>query len=433
MKNGMRWLFVMSLTTTSIAAAQTIYQVPADFSTIQQAIAASVDGDTVLVYPGTYLERIDLGSKSIIVRSTNGAAVTTIDAQFLGTVVTIDSEVNRDTVVEGFTLTHGNGGSNAGGVVILGASPTIRNNIITGNLGGGSGNGISSRFSSSLIVGNRITNNHNSGSTFGGGGGGGIYVGGNPCPSNPPPSCGTEIRNNLIEGNSATSFNEGGGIDIFAGGPVKIVANVIRNNHTTTSGGGISLSNSADALIENNLIVDNMLTDAGSYGGGVSWLTPSGSRGPFLINNTLVNNVASKGSGLYADGYDVAARAINNLIIASDGATGIDCGTFNDPFPPIVSNNNVITNGAAAYAGLCASASGTSGNISTPPTFVASDDYRLASGSAGIDAGNSAFASEETDLFGAPRVVDGDGIDGAQIDIGAHEFGDTIFVHGFEN
>lgn len=436
MKHGLRSTLLKTLfaalASTPYAHAQSVHHVPADFTTIQQAINAAVNGDTVLVSPGTYLERISLGSKLISVRSTDGPEVTIIDATFLGTVVTIASGATRDTIVEGFTLTRGNGGSDAGGVRISSASPIIRNNIITDNRGGGSGNGIASQFSSALIVGNRITNNRNSGNSSGGGGGGGIYVGGNPCPSNPPPTCGTEIRNNVIEGNTASFFTSGGGIDIFAGGPVKVIANVIRDNATRVDGGGIALANSADARIENNLIVGNRLTLPDSRGGGVAWGTPSGTRGPFLINNTIVDNIATHGSGVHADGFDVAARVINNLIIASPGATGLECGDFNDPFPPIVSNNNVIASGAAPYAGLCANAGGTSGNLSVPPTFFASGDYRLAPGSAGIDAGSNTFATETTDLLGAPRIVDGDGSNGAQVDIGAHEVGDTIFVDGFE-
>lgn len=429
MKHGLPYLLMATLAATPIVHAQTVRNVPADFGTIQQAITAAVNGDTVLVAPGTYFEQIDLGSKRIIVRSSDGPSVTTIDASFLGPVVVTGTGTTRDTVLEGFTVTRGNGDSDAGGILISGGGPTIHNNIVTGNLGGGGGNGIASRFASSLIVGNRINDNINNGNSTGGGGG--IYVGGNPCSTPPPPSCGTEIRNNFIEGNSAMNFTSGGGIYIFAGGPVKVIANVIRDNATRVDGGGIALANSADARIENNLIVGNRLTLPDSRGGGVAWGTPSGTRGPFLINNTIVDNIATNGSGVHADGFDVAARVINNLIIASPGATGLECGDFNDPFPPIVSNNNVIASGAAPYAGLCANAGGTSGNLSAPPTFFASGDYRLAPGSAGIDAGSNTFATETTDLLGAPRIVDGDGSNGAQIDIGAHEVGDTIFVDGF--
>ncbi|MEO6037994.1 MAG: hypothetical protein ABIQ93_06225, partial [Saprospiraceae bacterium] len=48
--------------------AQT-HQVPADFPTIQAAINAAQEGDTVLVSPGTYLENLQLRGKNIVLTS----------------------------------------------------------------------------------------------------------------------------------------------------------------------------------------------------------------------------------------------------------------------------------------------------------------------------------------------------------------------------
>ena len=54
--------------------------VPTQFSTIQAAIDAAIDGDTVLVAPGTYVEQIRFWGKAIAVESSGGPDVTTIDA-----------------------------------------------------------------------------------------------------------------------------------------------------------------------------------------------------------------------------------------------------------------------------------------------------------------------------------------------------------------
>src|SRR5690348_13679582 len=70
-----------------VAHAGTTILVPPDYPTIQQAIVASVDGDTVLVAPGTYFEQLDFLNRQITVQSTDGPVVTTIDASYFGPVV----------------------------------------------------------------------------------------------------------------------------------------------------------------------------------------------------------------------------------------------------------------------------------------------------------------------------------------------------------
>ena len=66
------------------ARAQATLLVPSQFPTVQSAISAAVNGDTVLVDPGTYVENITPGGKAITIRGSQGAAVTTIDAGFAG-------------------------------------------------------------------------------------------------------------------------------------------------------------------------------------------------------------------------------------------------------------------------------------------------------------------------------------------------------------
>jgi hypothetical protein len=86
-----------------------------------------------------------------------------------------------------------------------------------------------------------------------------------------------------------------------------------------------------------------------------------------------------------------------------------------------VRDNDVFATGGSAFAGLCAGAAGTNGNVTSEPRFVGADDYRLARGSPGIDAGENAFVSEPTDLRGRPRILDGNGDGNAIVDLGAYE------------
>ena len=116
----------------STAQGITIH-VPAGQPTIQAGIDAAVDGDTVLVAPGTYVENIDFKGKVIEVRSSDGADVTIIDGYQYGSVVIFSSGEGTDSVLDGFTVTNGNSFYYAGGIFCYDSSPTITNNIISQN------------------------------------------------------------------------------------------------------------------------------------------------------------------------------------------------------------------------------------------------------------------------------------------------------------
>jgi hypothetical protein len=63
-------LFVVSVSTLMITSAQSrIINVPSQYTTIQSAINASVNGDTVLVAPGAYRENVIFRGKKIVLTS----------------------------------------------------------------------------------------------------------------------------------------------------------------------------------------------------------------------------------------------------------------------------------------------------------------------------------------------------------------------------
>lgn len=140
-------------------AAQSIILVPQQISSIQGAISASSAGDTILVAPGTYVESLNFLGKPITVRSSQGSAVTVIDAAMTDTVVKFETGEGANSVLEGFTLTAGRGANGtgfpsvisianpgyAGGIHIVNASPTIRSCTVS-NCRGGNGYGTGAAF-----------------------------------------------------------------------------------------------------------------------------------------------------------------------------------------------------------------------------------------------------------------------------------------------
>jgi hypothetical protein len=129
-----------------------IIHVPVDQPTIQQAIDAASIGYLILVSPGTYFEHLDYHGKAISIQSTSGPAQTIIDGSSTGTVATFRTQESSQSVLTGFTIQHGNADFGAG-IMLLGASPTITQNIFRNNAqqSGGFGAGIGGNGSSAWI------------------------------------------------------------------------------------------------------------------------------------------------------------------------------------------------------------------------------------------------------------------------------------------
>jgi len=90
------------------------------FATIQYGINQTSNGDTVLVYPGTYAENINYNGKNIVVGSlylttsdTSYISSTIIDGNQAGSVVTFENGEDTTAVLSGFTIQNYNGVVNA--------------------------------------------------------------------------------------------------------------------------------------------------------------------------------------------------------------------------------------------------------------------------------------------------------------------------------
>ncbi|HUU44345.1 MAG TPA: right-handed parallel beta-helix repeat-containing protein, partial [Acidobacteriota bacterium] len=198
-----------SAAATFIVRGDQVIYVPADQPTIQLGIKAAGDGDTVLVEAGTYHENIDLLGKRVVVRSADGPDVTILSAaDTMLPVVSLVSGEPKGAAISGFTIT---GGRQQSGILCIGSSPTITENIIAGNRS-------DSRFSTS---------------------GGGIALGGTTV---------SMISRNVMHHNEARYY--GGAIHVSGGRNDTIWGNVMYAN----TGTGDVRCLSSDVVIINNTI-----------------------------------------------------------------------------------------------------------------------------------------------------------------------------------
>jgi len=364
-------IVVFFLVIPSVCFAATIY-VPDDHGTIQAAINAAADGDTVVVRAGTYLENIDFVGKAITVKSESGPRRTVIDGTRSGSVVTFQSGEGPGSVLEGFSVTNGLGAVNpyrtGGGVHCESASPTLSGNFISGNEAGDDGAGILCDGNCfPVISGNTLTANR--ASRYGGA----IY-----CYLSSP-----DIVDNVIMANRAIS--RGGGIYCSDSSPM-ISGNLFHGNTTDGRGGALYFKYCDDEpLIVSNLISWN---GAAGSGGGIYCQNEPSLR---LVGNTLTENYSGTGGGIYC--LDSSA-ILTNTIVWNNTAT-------QDPEIYATSASALVV----TYCDVRGGWTGT-GNIDADPLFVdpAASDYHIPFDSPCRSAGDrNAQGLPEHDFEGDPR------------------------------
>ncbi len=182
-------------------------RVPADYASIQAAIGAAADSNTVLVSPGVYAAGINFPGRNVCVLSLSGPDTTTIDARGLSlSAVRFDSTSGRGTVFSGFAIR--NAVLYRDGLIHCGptASPTIEDNVIAGNTIWSEGGGVVCEGGGSnvpTIRNNTIVFNTMLADTLGGFAGGGIRC----------DNCAAAIENNIV------AFNDNS-YGIYEQGPV---------------------------------------------------------------------------------------------------------------------------------------------------------------------------------------------------------------------
>ena len=386
---------------------QTIY-VPDDYSIIQEAINAADSGDVVIMREGTYYQKFNFMGKAIAVASeflldhdTSHISKTIIDGSFFQTqgassIVTINSGEDTNSILCGLTLQKGLGtyGTDGdvkwivGGAISLdSAGATIKSNLFRNNsiraseidlaIGGGIDCFSLPQDKKLIIDNNTFINNEVQGIDAWGGAINCEKVNGEVL-----------ISKNIIISNSvnASSQGNGGGICVLKGTSNKIT---ISNNHISKNnvtgraddGGGIFVMNNRVAIL-NNIITENSCsgTDHGR-GGGISvgyWGNLGGDSTNMIaniINNSIINNSGTMGSGIYVNNMD--NNIINNIIWGNSDPLKSQINIYGSAYEHIVEYSNI----EGGYEG--------EGNIDADPEF--SDTvlcYLTESVSPCIDAGN---------------------------------------------
>lgn len=99
-------------------AAAEVFEVPGDFATISDALAASASGDEILVGPGEHAAGFSI-NKAVTVRSTSGADQTSLVGTGSGPAVILENGGSGGGTLVGFTVTNG-AGYNGGGLFLSG-------------------------------------------------------------------------------------------------------------------------------------------------------------------------------------------------------------------------------------------------------------------------------------------------------------------------
>lgn len=390
-----------------------------DAATIQAAIQAASDDDTVLVGPGTYYEAIRFGGRNVVLRSSEGPDRTILDGSRLDT--SIIQFVDRETdhaVVEGFTLTRGVGTLNSslqrrgGAIYCIAASPKI----------------LACRFAHNELPWER------------GQSGGAIYVGYADSPGLP---AAPRIESCRFEYNSAGS--NGGAIGI-QNASVSLINNEFFKNRAQYDGGAVWYAVSAGvAIVTENTFVENHAGDHGGGGeigavGGVppgritvqynvfirnsadgldsGWETGTGgalslrgARGS-VRHNTIVSSSGTgfadcTGGGILTDSSMERLMIEYNIIVGSSGC-GLACYyTIPEPRLEEIRNNLFWQNlpGDLASGTRACPPDGVSGNVFADPLFCdpAHDDYRL-DASSPARLGKEVMGAFDDAGCGPPRI-----------------------------
>lgn len=346
------------------------------YATIQDAVDAAINGDTVVIGEGVYIgtgnRDIAIAGKAVTIRSTdpndpNCVANTIIDCQASETEnhrgFYFSNGLGSNIVVAGLTIKNGYA-DNGGGMYLTDSNCTVVNCNFTNNQASGDGGAIVN-FSSKVLV----------------------------------ESC--SFKNNTA--------NSGGGVFFYSNSSNKSVLRncVFKGNRAVDVGAAELQHCEVDSCVFTN--------NKGSVGNVVCAVYTQ-------LNNCLVY----ENSGLNA--VRLFNSSMTNSTVAYNNACGIANSLNHEMANCIVWSNNtqieVPTNTNFLRCCIQGWDKEDANHISKAPIFVDTynGDYRLMEYSPCIDAGDNSAVDMQTDMDGNPRISDGNGDGVDTVDIGAYEF-----------
>jgi len=221
----------------------------------------------------------------------------------------------------------------------------------------------------------------------------------------------------IIKENSGPGYGAGIVIEADGAGNVLLENNLIINNITTErddtdcKGGGVAIlySGTGEVTVRNNIIANNSASGITAPQGGGLWIQEGIVH---LIGNTIYNNQANQGGGVYFDSAN-AANVYNNIIYENTATEGGDI-YFENATNRIGHNNN--------YSNMYGTWTVSENNLNAEPLFVSpkNNDFHLRPNSPMVNAGKSDVPSPPglpvTDFEGDPRSY------GEAPDMGADEY-----------
>ncbi len=243
------------------------------FSTIQAAVDVASDGATIVVYPGTHVENVDV-YRQLTIKSYSGNPLDTVvrasspdDHVFYVTA--------NNVKISGLTITGANQNAPYSGIYLSRAkSCTIENDIVSGNW-----YGISLDNSASTNLNNNVVNSNL---------GTGIYL---------ESSVGNKLTGNMVSSNSENGFWLKDG-----------------SNSNTLTGNSANSNMGSGFLLDNQCIGNSLSDNIAEANGGHGISLNSASNSNTFKNNTLSSNtiygiyLGSSGNNLVSDNN----RIINN-------------------------------------------------------------------------------------------------------------------------